>query len=176
MKNRRRIFLGLILLSATFLFTLQDGVIGHLMSRFLGYLFGQTGAAVAAVLMLTAGVACIVPAGVVGRLVRWSAQGREARVERVVREMDEDAITRVVERALEKALRGKAKPEGVVSGEIGSSVSPAERKKLDDVRTALKSLQWKPSEYESIVRGMDPSVPFEALVKGAIKKLAEKRN
>lgn len=173
MKNRRRIFLGLVLLSATFLFTLQDGVIGHLMSRFLGYLFGQTGAAVAAVLMLTAGVACIVPHGSVGRIVRWAMHSREARVERVVREMDEDAVARIVERALEKALRGKARDSGVVSGEI---VSPVERMRLDDVRTALKQLGYTKNEYEPLVRAMDPRAPFEGLVKGALKKLAEKRN
>jgi len=176
MKNRRRVFLGLILLAATFVFTLQDGVIGHVMVRFLGYLFGQSGAAVVGVLMFVAGVLCIVPTGSVGRLVRWAAQSREARVERVVREMDADMVERLVERAIEKALAGKVKPAGVVSGEIVSSVSPAERKKLDDVRTALKSLQWKPSEYESIVRGMDPDVPFETLVKTAIKQLSAGKN
>jgi hypothetical protein len=173
MKNRRRVFLGLTFLAATFLFTIQDGVLGHLMAQFLGYLFGQSGAAVAAVLMLTAGVLLVVPPGAVGRFFRWSTHGREARVERVVRDMDEDIIERLVERAVEKALKGRVKPAGVVSGEI---VSPAERKKLDDVRTALKSLEWKASEYEPLVRGMDPSVPFETLVKGAIKQLSAGKN
>jgi len=173
MKNRRRVFLGLILLAATFLFTIQDGVLGHLMAQFLGYLFGQSGAAVAAVLMLTAGVLLVVPPGAVGKLVRWSTHSREARVENVMREMDEDVIARAVERAIEKALKGRAKPEGVVSGEI---VSPAERKKLDAVRDALRSLQWKQHEYEPLVRGMDPSVPFETLVKGAIKQLSSGKN
>lgn len=172
MKNRRRVFTGLILLAATFLFTLQDGVIGHIMVRFLGYLFGQSGAAVVAVLMLVAGVLCVVPPGAVGRAVRWAAQSREARVERVGREMDEDVIERRIERAVERALKGRA-TSGVVSGEI---VSPAERKKLDDVRVALKSLEWRASEYEPLVRGMDPSVPFETLVKGAIKQLSTGKN
>jgi len=173
MNNRKRFLVGLALLAATFLFTLQDGVIGHIMAQFLGYLFGQRGAAVAAVLMFTAGVVLVVPAGAIGRFFRWTTHSRDTRVERVVREMDEDIIGRLVERAVERALAGKAKPEGVVSGEI---VSPAERMRLDDVRAALKQLQYKAHEYEPLVKGMDPSVPFEVLVKGALKKLNEKRN
>ncbi len=172
MKNRRRVFLGLVLLSATFLSTLQTGVLGYLMSRFLGYLFGQTGTAAASVLMLTAGVLCIVPPGAVGRFFRWAAQGRETRVERVVREMDEDIIARIVDRAVEKALKGKT-PSGVVSGEI---VSPAERMRLDDVRAALKQLGYQKHEYEPLVRGMNPTAPFEGLVKGALKSLQAPRN
>jgi hypothetical protein len=174
MKNRRRVFLGLVLLAATFLFTIQDGVLGHLMAQFLGYLFGQSGAAVAAVLMLTAGVLLIVPPGAVGRFFRWSTHSREARVEKVMREMDEDVIARVVERAVERALRGRAKVESpVVSGTI---VSPAERMRLDDVRTALRSLQYRPHEFEPIVRTMDPKQPLEVLVKGALKTLQAATN
>jgi hypothetical protein len=191
MNNRKRLLVGLTLLAATFLFTIQDGVLGHLMAQFLGYLFGQSGAAVAAVLMLTTGVLLIVPPGAIGRFVRWSTHSREARVEKVMREMDDEVIARAVERAVERALKGRSGSEEslprnnmptnyrevrehyAMSGEI---LAPADRKKLDDVRTALKSLQWKPSEYEGIVRGMDPNVPFETLVKGAIKQLSSGKN
>ena len=174
MKTRKRLLVGLSLLAATFLFTLQDGVIGHLMAQFLGYLFGQRGAAVAAVLMLTAGTMLVVPPGAIARFFRWTTHGREARVDRVVAEMDEDMIERRIERAVARAL--KAKPvalENVVSGEI---LAPADRRQLDAVRDALRSLQYKKHEYEPLVQAMNPSRPFDDLVKGALKKLNEKRN
>lgn len=47
---------------------------------------------------------------------------------------------------------------------------PAERMRLDDVRGALKQLGYQKHEY-AFVGSMDPSQPFETLVRDALKKL-----
>lgn len=159
MNPRKRIILGVTLLALTFLTTTQSGVVGMLFARVFGYLFGQTGTAVLAVAMFVVATALILPRDALGRFVRWSWGGREARVDRVVRESRKRPI--VVEE---------------VDAVVPAAAPPAHRMRLDDVRGALKQLGYKNFEYEPLVGAMDPTVPFEVLVKGALKKLQEKRN
>lgn len=49
-------------------------------------------------------------------------------------------------------------------------LTPTERMRLDDVRGALKQLGYRPHEY-AFVGSMDPTQPFETLVRDALKKL-----
>lgn len=50
-------------------------------------------------------------------------------------------------------------------------MAPAARRRLDDVRGALKELGYKSYEYEPLVAAMDPSDQFETLVRVALKQL-----
>lgn len=51
------------------------------------------------------------------------------------------------------------------------TLSPSHRMRLDDVRSALKGLGYRPNEYEQLVKEMDPSQPFERLVKDGLHAL-----
>lgn len=168
MNPRKRIILGVTLLAATFLITLQEGIIGHLLSRALGYLFGQTCTGVIGVAMLVSGLVLVLPRDFIGRFIRWGTSGREARVDRVRREMIAHERRAAVPQPIEV--------EEVESVKLPPAVPPAHRMRLDDVRGALKQLGYKSHEYDGLVKAMDPTVPFEVLVKGALKKLQEKRN
>lgn len=152
---RRRFVIGIILLAVTFLTTFQSGAIGMLCARALGFLFGQTGTAMLSVTLFVVGMAFVLPRDFLVRFIRWGMNGREARVDRVVRESRQPIVVE------EPAV---------------AQVPPAARMRLDDVRGALKQLGYKNFEYEPLVGVMDPSVPFEVLVKSALKKLQEKRN
>jgi hypothetical protein len=52
---------------------------------------------------------------------------------------------------------------------------PAHRRKLDDVRGAMKSLGYKPHEYESVVAAMDPTLPMDRLLRDGIKAMQPAR-
>jgi len=147
---RRRFVIGLMLLALTFMGALHEGAVGHNWARLIGYLFGPTGAGVVGVVTLLSGLAFVLPHDAIGRFIRWGSSGREARVERVV--------------------RASRQPIVIVEDE-DEELAPADRKRLEDVRVALKSLQYRSHEYEPLVAAMDPRAPFEGLIKGALKQL-----
>lgn len=164
MNSRKRVIIGISLLVATFFITLHEGAIGHILARVCGFLFGQTGTAVLAVAMFLIGTVLILPRDFLGRFIRWGVRGREARVDRVRREMIAHE-------------RRAAVPEPIeVEEAVKTPIPPAHRMRLDDVRGALRQLGYKTPEFDGLVKAMDPTVPFEVLVKGALKKLQEKRN
>ena len=172
---RRRIVIGILLLAMAFFYAFAPscGVVGWAISRASGYLIGQTGSALLALTLLVVGTLFVLPHDFLRSIAQWFTRGRQARVDRVVAEMDEDARFRSIARNIESAT-AKALARAEMLKE--SSISPTARRNLDAVRDALKSLQYKSHEYEPLVRAMDPSVPFETLVKSALKKLNEKRN
>lgn len=153
---RRRLVIGIMLLVLSYLGALHEGVVGHAWARTLGYLFGQTGGALVATAIFVVAVLFILPHGFFTGLFGWFTAGRDARVRTVVRVMDEH-------------VRERQRP--IVVEEEDEELVPAERMRLDDVRTALKGLGYKSSEYEKLVGAMDPRAPFEGLVKGALKSL-----
>lgn len=155
---RRRLVIGIMLLVLTYLGALQEGAVGRVWQRTLGYLFGATGSAVVATAIFLVAVLFILPHGFFGGLLGWFSFGREARVNKVVRDMDEH-------------VRESRRPIAVVEEDEVEELVPADRMRLDDVRTALKGLGYKASEYEKLVKVMDPRAPFEGLVKGALKSL-----
>lgn len=171
MKNlhpaRKRLLLGVLLLAAAFFYAFAPtcGIIGQLIARASGYLIGQTGSMLLALTALVVGVLLVLPHGAVGSFVRWIWHGREARVGRVVREMDAHVAKRKAERAEERAA---------LSGDpaIAEAVlTPKARMQLDAVRAALTDLGYTKKEMEPIVTKMDPSRDFAVLVRAALKEL-----
>lgn len=177
---RKRLLIGVLLLLGTFFYAFAGtcGLIGELVARISSKLLGQTGSTLLALTMLITGVLLVVPHGAVGALFRWVFHGREARVARVVREGDRAVdLARIVDEAIRRHVAAKA-AQGVeaptataVQNTAAPTVTPAERMRLDDVRTALKGLGYLKNEFEPIVKGMNPQQPFEILVRSAIKQL-----
>ncbi|MBV8284103.1 MAG: hypothetical protein JO175_05585, partial [Candidatus Eremiobacteraeota bacterium] len=122
-------------------------------------------------------------------LVRWAWHGREARVGRVVGEMDRVVREKRQERAgrsvdiehVKKIVidvlreHGRKVVQDSVSGEI-NTLAPADRMRLDDVRTAMRELGYTKGEYEPVVAKLDPKLPLDVLLRGAIKTLHAKVN
>lgn len=182
MKNlhpaRRRLLIGGLLLAATFFYAFAStcGLLGRGIAYASAQLIGQTGSTLVAMCMLGSALAFLIPHGAPGRFIAWVMHGREARVARVVREMDAyerrrvlDVVTVPGDTALPSttgerlAERGRRDRDGVQS--------PADRMKLDTVREALRGLGYKKDEYGPLVTKMDPKVDFEILVKGALAEL-----
>lgn len=49
---------------------------------------------------------------------------------------------------------------------------PLQRRKLDDVRGALKEMGFKGYEYDPVIAAMDPEAPIETLLRDAIRTLS----
>jgi hypothetical protein len=192
MKNlhpaRKRLVAGILMLAIAFFYAFAPtcGAIGHLVARGSAYLLGQTGSSLVALTLFTVGGLFVIPHGAIGALVRWAWHGREARVGRVVADMDRFVTTKREARQVDvehvkKIVIGVLREHGrkvvqdAVAGEIVTR-PPAERMRLDDVRGALKNLGYLKNEYEPVVAGLDPKLPLETLVRGAIKTLHGKAN
>lgn len=52
------------------------------------------------------------------------------------------------------------------------ALPPHQRRKLDDVRGALKQAGWKAYEYDPLITKMDPEAPVETLLTDAIRALS----
>lgn len=165
---RRRLLIGGLLLATTFFYAFAStcGLLGMLISRGSALLIGQTGSTLVAMMLLGSALAFLIPHGGVRQFVTWVAHGREARVAKVVREMDK----------FERDRRGVVEVEVEHEMVTPVKVPPATRIKLDTVREALRSLGYKRDEYMPLVEKMDPKMDFEILVKGALKELRAETN
>lgn len=191
MKNlhpaRQRLVAGILMLALAFFYAFAEtcGTLGHLVARGSSYLLGQTGSSLVALTLLAIGVLFVIPHGAIGAFVRWAWHGREARVTRVVADMDKFVSARRAEKPDVEHVKkividvlrehGRRVVQDVVAGEIVTR-PPAERMRLDDVRGALRSLQYRPHEFEPIVKNLDPKLPLEVLVKSALKALRPASN
>lgn len=163
---RKRLLIGFLLLACTFFYAFAGtcGLIGQLIARASSTLLGQTGSTLVALVMLGVGLMLVVPHGAVGGMVRWMWHGREARVGRVMRELDDHA-----------ERRGRVDYKRLYEENVGAAtppkLAPVDRMKLDAVRGALRELGYKKHEFESIVAALDPSLSDEVLVRDAVKQL-----
>lgn len=174
---RKRLLLGVLLLAGTFFYTFAPtcGLIGVLVSRASSKLLGQTGSTLLALTMLVVGILFVLPHDAIGRLFRWAFQGREARVSRVVREGDSHAeVRRIVAEALKTHLALEEKPTVPLKAPE-EKLSFTDRRRLTDVRGALKQLGCTKDEIEPLVAKMDPTQPAEVLLRGALKELQPPR-
>lgn len=173
---RKRLLIGVLFLAACFFYAFAPtcGLVGRLVGRASAQLLGQTGSSLLAITMLVVGLLLVIPHGAIGGFFRWAVRGREARVAKVVRESDREIdVRRIVAdaiRAHTALMEAKAAPVEAIEEEA-SRPSITDRRKLDDVRSCLKQLQYKPHEYEALVKVMDPKVPVETLVRDAIQQL-----
>lgn len=171
---RKRLLLGVLLLAACFFYAFAPtcGLVGRLIGRASAQLLGQTGSTLLALTMLVVGLLLVIPHGAIGGFFRWAVRGREARVAKVVREGDREInVRRIVADAIRMHvafMEAKAAPAKEIED---PSPVPAERRRLDDVRSALKNLGYLSKEYETIVKGLDPKAPLEILVKDALKQI-----
>lgn len=185
---RKRLLIGVLLLLGMFFYAFAGtcGLIGELVARISGKLLGQTGSTLLALTMLVTGLLLVIPHGAVGALIRWVFHGREARVARVVREGDRAVdLNRIVDEAIKRhaaarvaqGISGRAPGFGAEpASATAPAVTPAERMRLEDVRVALRSLQYRSNEIEPVVGTLDPRQPFETLVKSALKTLKAPTN
>lgn len=179
MKNlhpaRKRLLVGCLFLLATFFYAFAGtcGLVGRLVQYVTSRLLGQTGSTLLAFAMLTTGVLFIVPHDAFGRLFRWVLHGRESRVAKVVRDSDEWVRAAEVKRIVADAIKAH---EGMQAAKVEAEpeLSVVDRRKLDDVRTCLKQLQYLRHEYEPVVQAItDLTPPTEVLVKNAIRVLSK---
>jgi hypothetical protein len=64
-------------------------------------------------------------------------------------------------------------PQVVEVPEVVSAVPPLQRRKLDDVRGALREMGFKQYEFEPVLAGMDPTAPIETLLRDSIRTLSK---
>lgn len=144
---------GILLLAFTFFYAFASscGLVGHWVHRASVLLIGPAGSVVMAITLGAVGALLVFPIGVWVSAVRWAFRGRAVK---------------------HTTARRSVKPI-----EVEVTVAPVpklptvERMKLSDVRTALKNLGYERGEYEPVVAGMDPALPLETLVRGALKEL-----
>ena len=174
---RKRLLIGVLLLLGTFFYAFAGtcGLIGELVARISGKLLGQTGSTLLALTMLVTGLLLVIPHGAVGTLVRWVFHGREARVARVVREGDRAVdLKRIVDEAIQRHVDAKAAQAPKVEPVAAAKepvLPPAQRRKLDMVRGALKEQGFKAYEFEPIVAAMDPTKSDSDLLRSALQQL-----
>jgi hypothetical protein len=173
MKNlhpaRKRLLLGVLFMLTAFFYAFAPacGLIGQFVHFASSRLLGQTGSTLLALGLFVAGALFILPHDALGRMFRWALHGREARVASVVRESDEWVRAAEVKRIVAEALKGV---RAVVPVEE-PKVPVEERRKRDDVRTALKGLGYKATEFEGIVTALDVTMPIEDMLRTAIKTM-----
>jgi hypothetical protein len=172
---RKRLLIGVLLLLGTFFYAFAGtcGLIGQLIAHISGKLLGQTGSTLLALTMLVTGVLLVVPHGAMAGLFRWVFHGREARVARVVREGDRAVdLQRIVDEAIKRHVDARAAQVPKVEQPAAPPpLPPAQRRKLDMIRGALKELGFKPYEFEPIVAAMDPIKSDSDLLHSAIQQL-----
>lgn len=71
-----------------------------------------------------------------------------------------------------RALRDRRRVSVV---EPVQTLSPNDRRKADDVRSAMKNLGYLKHEYDPVVAGLDLSMPLDGLVRASLKKLREQK-
>ena len=180
MKNlhpaRKRLLVGCLFLLATFFYAFAGtcGLVGRLVQYVTSHLLGQTGSTLLALTMLTTGVLFVVPHGAIGGLFRWMLHGRESRVAKVVRDSDEWVRAAEIKRIVADAIRAHVGTK-TAKVEEAPELSVVDRRKLDDVRSCLRQLQYRAHEYEPVVLAItDLSPPVATLVQSAIKALHAK--
>lgn len=145
---------GILLLAFTFFYAFAPacGLVGHWVHRASVLLIGPAGAVVLALTLGTIGVLLVFPIAVWVAATRWF-------IGRAPANRTTNTRTRRDMPPIEVMVRPAPK------------LPTVERMKLSDVRTALKNLGFEKGEYEPVVAVLDPALPLETLVRGALKEL-----
>lgn len=77
--------------------------------------------------------------------------------------------------ALVRALRTRRRMAPARAEVEPQALSPINRRKADDVRSAMKNLGYLKHEYDPVVAGLDLSLPLDGLVRASLKKLREQK-
>jgi hypothetical protein len=154
MITKRRPFLALVLLVAAVFLALGDqcGILGQHLTGFAVRYVGQLGTALVVLSLIASAYALGAPAGTAVKL---------ARVVRARRQVPPALID--VAREIEEELLPKAPP------------TTRDRRKADDVRSAMKSLGYLKREYDLVVATLDLSLPLDKLVRQSIQTLYQQK-
>ncbi len=161
--RQHRPVLGLVLIAiAVFVACSRDfGIIGRGFHRLLTAGIGHNGLDLLAVTLCLSGTVCVLPPGTLVKGVVWACR----------------AVVMVLVHVIEACIPApgtatvRVKPPAKVLAFRGAELVPMDRRKLDDVRGALKQLGFKPAEFETIVAGLDPVQPLELMVRSALLQL-----
>lgn len=165
--RQHRPVVGLILVSiAVFVTWSRDfGAVGHVLHRLLYAGLGRGGTELLIATLCLCGTVCVLPPGTLGRVLVALGEVVAIGLARLA-----DVIVWAVSRRQVPVQRERTTPAKVLPLRA-ELLSPMDRRKLDDVRGALKQLGFKPAEFEHIVVKLDVSQPIEALVRTALVQL-----
>lgn len=168
---------GILLLAFTFFYAFAPscGLVGHWVHRASVLLIGPAGSVVLAFTLFALGTLLVFPIGVWVAAARWfvgrvpANRATNTRARRGIAPIDVE-VTVVPAHEKRAAQLDVALAAALKESRI-PKLPTVERMKLSDVRTALKNLGYNKDEYESVMAGLDPALPLETLVRGAIVAL-----
>lgn len=141
--NKRHPVVGLILLFVAVFIVLggEGGALGQHLAAFAARCFGQTGALIVVGALVFSAYLLGAPAGTATKIAR--------------------------------SIRVRRRPEPAARVEVAAApaLPVVDRRKADDVRSAMKSLGYLKHEYDPVVSDLDLALPLDQLVRQAIQKL-----